>query len=277
MRDSRIEWTDHTFNPWWGCTKVSAGCAGCYAEAMSKRTGNRVWGDQAPRRFFGAHHWAQPLKWDAEARSSGRRARVFCASMADVFEDRQDLVAERERLWALIRATPHLDWLLLTKRAEHIAGMLPADWGNGFPNVWLGTTVEDKDAYRRISHLTETPAVVRFLSVEPMLQGLPDLWLQGIDWVIVGGESGPRNRRLAADWAREVRDACKSCHLPFFFKQWGGATPKSGGRELDGRTWEEYPRPLPPMSGVAARLVRALRADPDTLDEVRTALNRERP
>jgi protein gp37 len=129
MKNSKIEWTDHTFNPWWGCTKVSDACTRCYAEAFAKRTGHDVWGPEKPRRFFGPDHWAQPIKWDEAAAKAGERQRVFCASMADVFEDytgpdRELLAAERVRLFALIKSTPNLDWLLLTKRPENWAEII---------------------------------------------------------------------------------------------------------------------------------------------------------
>jgi len=126
-KNSRIEWTNHTFNPWWGCTKVSAARKNCYAEAWSKRVGQSVWGPNANRRFFGDKHWAEPIKWHSEALAAGQRRRVFCASMADVFEDRRDLDEWREKLWALIDATPQLDWLLLTKRPEMVRRLVP--WG----------------------------------------------------------------------------------------------------------------------------------------------------
>jgi len=127
-KDSAIEWTHHTFNPWWGCTKVSPGCKYCYAETWAKRVGQDIWGSRAPRRDLSEAYWRQPLAWNAEALSTGTRARVFCASMADVFEDRRDLDGKRERLWALIEATPKLDWLLLTKRPEAIGAALPRRW-----------------------------------------------------------------------------------------------------------------------------------------------------
>ncbi len=142
-KNSRIEWTTHTFNPWWGCVKVSPACKHCYAESWAKRVGSNVWGIKAERRFFGDKHWAEPLKWDVLAAASGVRARVFCASMADVFEDRRDLDVHRARLWKLIEATPHLDWLLLTKRPEIISRLAP--WANQWPeNVWLGTVASVK-------------------------------------------------------------------------------------------------------------------------------------
>jgi protein gp37 len=174
-----ISWTDHTFNPWWGCTRVSPGCQHCYAEAFAKRTGNDVWGT-SPRRFFGDKHWAEPLKWDRQAEADGRPHLVFCASMADVFEDRSELVEHRARLWDLIDRTPYLIWQLLTKRPENVLKLTPEGWhGAGFadrperlwpPNVWIGTTVEDQQrADDRIPELLKVPAAVRFLSCEPLL------------------------------------------------------------------------------------------------------------
>jgi protein gp37 len=272
MEDSKIEWTHHTFNPWWGCVKVSPGCHGCYAEAMARRVGKQVWGAAASRWFFADKHWAEPVKWNREAEAASERHRVFCASMADVFEERDDLVPHRDRLWALIRATPSLDWLLLTKRPENIALMLPSDWGRGYDNVWLGTTVESRAYYGRVAALAAVPARVRFLSVEPMLEAMPDLPLGGIDWVIVGGESGPRHRQMSVDWARQVRDRCLSARVSFFFKQWGGAQPKSGGRDLDGRMWDEFPTPKHRLSEMAEKVIWALRMHPELLVEVRDAL-----
>ncbi|MFN9822321.1 MAG: DUF5131 family protein, partial [Akkermansiaceae bacterium] len=152
-KKTSIEWTDHTFNPWWGCEKVSPACQHCYAETFSKRIGPAVWGAHAPRRFFGEAKWAEPLQWNAEAKNAGERKRVFCASMADVFENRKDLDEWRSKLWRLIEITPMLDWLLLTKRPQNIGKMVP--WKNEWPdNIWLGTTVENqKYAEERLPHL----------------------------------------------------------------------------------------------------------------------------
>lgn len=134
---TKIEWATHTFNPWWGCLKVSEACKNCYAEAWAKRVGQAVWGAHAPRRTFGEKHWRDPLSWNRRLNGTGRRERVFCASMADVFEDRRDLDEHRERLWTLIEATSNLDWLLLTKRPQVVSRLAP--WGQDWPaNVWLG-------------------------------------------------------------------------------------------------------------------------------------------
>lgn len=242
-----IGWTDHTFNPWWGCTRVSPGCQHCYAEAFAKRTGHGVWGKGGDRRFFGDRHWGEPLKWDAAAREAGAPARVFCASMADVFEDRDDLVPHRDRLWDLIVDTPSLRWQLLTKRPENVLALMP--WSVMPANVWIGTTVEDQQrANERIPPLLEVPALVHFLSCEPLL-GPVDLsgliqhrfprW--SVDWIIVGGESGAGHRPMNVDHARSLRDQALAAGVAFFFKQHGGRTPKANGRELDGRTWDEFP------------------------------------
>jgi protein gp37 len=144
-KETGISWTDHTFNPWWGCLKVSPGCANCYAEAFAKRTGHDVWGPEAEYRTFGASHWKEPLQWNNDAAKAGVRRRVFCASMADVFDVRGPR-SEREKLWSFIRITPHLDWQLLTKRPENWMAMIPEDIMES-ENVWLGFTAEDQEHY----------------------------------------------------------------------------------------------------------------------------------
>ena len=261
-RDSAIEWTGHTFNPWWGCTKVSPACDHCYAETWAKRTGFDVWGAHAPRRRLGDDYWNQPLRWDQDAAQSGQRARVFCASMADVFEWNRALDNLRERLWTLIESTPNLDWLLLTKR-PHLARRL-APWASAWPtHVWLGTTVENQlFADRRIRFLLDVPCRYRFLSCEPLL-GPVDLsaYIGGLHWIIAGGESGGRARPTHPDWIRRLRDQCVNAGVAFHFKQWGNWYPqetcgigddgaatsfirmskKNAGRILDGRTWNELP------------------------------------
>jgi protein gp37 len=233
-KNSKIEWTHHTFNPWWGCERVSPACKHCYAETWAHRLGMDLWSKGAPRRPMGEAYWKQPLAWDRHARAAGERARVFCASMADVFEDRDDLDAIRARLWALIAATPHLDWLLLTKRPHIVAAKVP--WGAQWPhNVWLGTTVENQRwAQRRVPSLLQYPARVRSVSCEPLLSRL-DLtpWLpaqadgHAIDWVICGGESGHRARPMNPDWARALRDQCAAYGAAFHFKQWGNWRPSA--------------------------------------------------
>lgn len=261
MKDSKISWTDHTFNPWWGCVKVSPGCEHCYAETFSKRTGHHIWGPAktTPRRLFGDKHWAEPIKWNRQAAAVGERQRVFCASMADVFEDHSDVVDARDRLFALIDRTPHLDWLLLTKRPENIRHLWPFGWyGEEFtwPNVWIGTSVENQAAAeQRIPALLEVPAAIRFLSCEPLLEPVNlQAWfrwcpscgaprrdasamrcgfceaypqvLNTIHWVIAGGESGPHARPMDLGWARSLRDQCQAAGTAFFMKQASG--PRAG-------------------------------------------------
>lgn len=269
---SAIEWTDHTFNPWWGCTKVSPGCKHCYAETLSIRHGHDVWGPGKSRRKFGDRHWQEPLNWNRQALKQNRRARVFCASMADVFEDNADLESERQRLWNLIAETQMLDWLLLTKRPENMLRFAP--WGNPWPaNVWAMVSVEDQEqAERRVPILLDVPAVVRGLSVEPLIAPVDlEPWLAHIHWVIVGGESGRSARPMHADWVRQLRQQCITANVAFFFKQWGEWAPteselghtrvqvapgvngkddhfanrtgkKAAGRLLDGRIWDELPQ-----------------------------------
>jgi protein gp37 len=261
---SKIEWTDHTFNAWTGCTKVSAACDHCYAESWAKRSGIVQWGNH-PRRRTSASYWMQPLKWNRIAERDGVRRKVFCCSLADVFDNQAD-PAWRADLWDLIQHTEHLDWLLLTKRPQNIAKMLPdsCGWSNRdwpWPNVWLGTTVENQEeAERRIPLLLSVPAKVHFLSCEPLLGRvhLPaqDTYWYPIDWVIAGGESGPHARPPMIGWVRSLRDQCAAAGVPFHFKQWGEHAPddpaadhtamrrvgkKAAGAMLDGREWREFP------------------------------------
>lgn len=221
-----IEWCDKTFNTHWGCTKVSPACHHCYAETFSKRLGLPIWGDNAPRRFFSDAHWNEPVKWNRQACEQNIRFSVFCASMADVFEDRNDLAPVRARLFDLIGATPFLDWLLLTKRPEHVFDMTAWHWADGWPdNVALGVTVENKDYFERIRILSSIPAKTRFLSMEPLLGNPGLLPLEGIHAVIVGGESGPHARPMHPEWVRHVRAQCQINNVLFHFKQWGDWAP----------------------------------------------------
>lgn len=240
--NSKIEWTHHTFNPWVGCTKVSPACDHCYAERWAKRAGDPdLWNGQRRK----TKTWAKPMKWNQEASGKGIRYRVFCASLADVF-DNQVPTEWRDDLWVLIKNTPNLDWLLLTKRPQNIAKFLPSDWSDGYPNVWLGTTVENQtEADRRIQHLIRIPSKVHFLSCEPLLGEVGiSAYLPKLEWVIAGGESGPGYRKANHDWFRILRDQCGLFNVPFLFKQWQGTTPKqikALGRELDGVIYDEYP------------------------------------
>lgn len=228
-----IEWTHHTWSPWWGCTKVSPGCANCYADSWATRWGYDAWGPRAPRRFFGDKHWNNPRRWDRDAAAAGERRRVF-PSMCDPLEEREDLTDPLMRFCTLIEETPHLDWLLLTKRPENIDRLLPTYWfhqgGARFPrNLWMGTSIENQaTADARIPHLLRCPAPVRFLSCEPLL-GAVDLvlpahnmgFINNIAWVIVGGESGTRSRQCHIEWIESIVKQCASAAVPCFVKQLG--------------------------------------------------------
>lgn len=252
--NTKIEWTDHTFNPWIGCTKVGPGCDHCYAEnLMDTRMGVASWRPGAERVRTKEANWKMPLRWNAQADAfmaqHGRRQRVFCASLADVFDNAVD-PQWRADLFELIAATPNLDWLLLTKRIGNVGNMLPvpSDFDRHFPNVWIGATIVNQaEADRDIPKLLAVPARVRFLSMEPLL-GPVNLhaWLcthgdtakpeqhmgswctprnDSVSWVIVGGESGPGARPMHPDWARSLRDQCEDAGVPFLFKQWGEWMP----------------------------------------------------
>jgi protein gp37 len=215
-KETGIAWCSHTFNPWWGCVKVSPACTNCYAATFDKRIGGDHWGPESDRRLFGDKHWSEPLKWNAAAKRDGVRRRVFCASMADVFEDRDDLDEHRARLWKLIDVTPNLDWMLLTKRADQIYRKI--DWQIAKSNVWLGCTAEDQEwCDERATRLLGCPAVVHFLSVEPQLG--PVVPPSGIKLVISGCESGPKARGTPSDWYRSLRDECIKIGAAFFLKQ----------------------------------------------------------
>lgn len=235
---SAIEWTDATWNPVTGCTKISPGCDRCYAERFSERfrgtkghpfeTGFDL--TLKPARL------EQPLSW-----TSPRR--IFVNSMSDLFH--KDIPDQyRGRVFDTMERADWHSYQVLTKRSSLMQDFVKRRYGaRGAPaHIWLGVSVEDGLRTSRIRHLRETPAQVRFLSVEPFIAPLGDVPLRGIHWVIVGGESGPGAREMREEWVREVRDQCMASGVAFFFKQWGGRTPKSGGRALDGREWNEMPR-----------------------------------
>lgn len=307
--NTKIQWAHHTFNPWRGCTKVSDGCKNCYADQMSGRNPKvlGVWGKNGTRVVASESMWKQPLKWNRDAEAAGERSRVFCASLADVFESRDTMpesawsaVAHaRLRLFELIDLTPHLDWLLLTKRPENVRpiiseeislGTYPDSWNlqEHMPNVWIGTTVENQaEADKRIPHLLKIPAAVRFLSCEPLLgpvqierylkhkkwwmgecptcgwigntgfadgggqiadtgdyddpicpvcfesaEGtnivLDDAPTDGVDWVIVGGESGPGSRPCDEAWFHSMVGQCNAAGVPVFVKQMGSVPMELG-------------------------------------------------
>ncbi len=223
-----IEWTDATWNPVTGCTKVSPGCKYCYAERIMERFGHQRFRDIIlhPERLD------QPLRWR-------RPRRVFVNSMSDLFHEAIPDEFVQQVFGVMIRAEWHT-FQILTKRAERLAALAPRlPWPH---NVWQGVSVENDQYTWRIPYLQRVPAAVRFLSVEPLLGPISDLPLDGIHWVIVGGESGPQHRPPDPYWVRDIRKQCERAGVPFFFKQWGGRTPKSRGRLLDGRTWDEMPR-----------------------------------
>lgn len=277
--NSKIEWTDHTFNPWMGCTKVSDGCKHCYAEREMDGHWHKVqWGPQGTRVRTSAQMWRQPLKWNktlwVECQCGWRgvfnehgrcpacehpmvatmkvvRQRVFCASLADVFEQREELDLWRADLWKLIEQTPNLDWLILTKRPQNVLDMVPSSWLEQWPaNVWIGTSVENQRAAdERIPELLKVPAPVRFLSCEPLLAPVDlgfDIWwdedyYEGevskprdgiaqqigrlIHWVIAGGESGPKARLMPLQAVRSIVSQCQAHNVRFLFKQWGEWAP----------------------------------------------------
>lgn len=264
---SKIEWTDNTFNPWIGCTRVGPGCDHCYAERFGQRFGV-AWGPGALRRRTSEANWREPLRWAARIRiTGGPRERVFCASLADVF-DHEAPEVWRQDLWALIRATRDvLDWLLLTKRIGNAASMLPPDLQDGEPGVWLGMTAVTQEEFDRDwRKMARLKAYIRFLSYEPALgplslknefalyqHGALDIdaeptvmdlkwlsqlggrWSDSPDWLITGGESGPGARPPHPDWFRQVREQCKAAGVPFFLKQITDAR----GQKLPMNEWPE--------------------------------------
>ncbi len=243
-KHSKIEWTHHSWNPWWGCTKVGPGCDNCYAEAFTRRLGLDVFGPGKPRRTFTDKHWHQPLHWNAEAEAEGRQALVFGNSMCDVF-DKEAPAGLRADLWQLVKATPSLIWIFATKRIGNASRYLPTDWGAGYPNVVLLVSVtDDKEYLRDVPDLIATPARWRGVSAEPLL-GPIYLWaddiathlLSKLDWFIIGGESGHDGilrpvSPMHPKWARMIVSACLNARVPVLFKQWGRYLPGSQVRGL---------------------------------------------
>lgn len=231
--NSHIEWTEATWNPVTGCTKVSAGCKHCYAEKLAKRL--HAMGSHRYERGF-----AVTLHWDLIDRpKSWRRPRViFVNSMSDLFHPEVPLDFVR-RIFDTIAACPQHTFQVLTKRGERLRGLAPElEWP---PNLWMGVSVEDERVLHRVEDLKSVPAAVRFLSCEPLIGPLPDLPLDGIHWVIVGGESGGGARPIERSWVLDIRDQCKATGVSFFFKQWGGAQKWRTGRQISGRTYDEMP------------------------------------
>jgi protein gp37 len=240
---SSIEWTEATWNPTTGCDRISPGCDNCYALTLAKRLKAmgqpRYQRDGDPRTSgpgFGValHRDALrlPFTWT-------KPRLVFVNSMSDLFHAKVPLEFVQE-VFGVMAATPQHTYQLLTKRARRLRRMAPElNWP---PNVWMGVSVEGSGVLNRVDELRSVPAAVRFLSCEPLLGPLHELSLEGIHWVIAGGESGSNARRMDQAWVEDIRDQCASAGIPFFFKQWGGRTPKSGGRHLAGRTWDDMPQ-----------------------------------
>jgi protein gp37 len=236
---SAIEWTEATWNPVTGCSKVSPGCAHCYAETFAERW-RGVRGHPYEQGFdlrFWPERLEQPLRW--------RRPRmIFVNSMSDLFHE--DIPPDFiERVFEVMGEAHWHTFQVLTKRHERLAELAPEfEW---HPNVWMGVSVENRRFIERADYLRTVPAAVRFISAEPLLGPLDGLDLEGIHWLIAGGESGPRHRPMRGEWALDLRDRCTEVGVAFFFKQWGGRTPKAGGRMLDGRTWDELPEARLPV------------------------------
>lgn len=229
-----IAWTNKTWNPWRGCTKISPGCKNCYMFTAQERYG------RDPKEVVRTKTWGEPKRWQADAEAANRTDLVFTCSWSDWFH--ADADEWRDEAWSLVQRCPNLHFQILTKRPERIADHLPSDWGDGYSNVWLGVSIENSDYVWRADHLRDLPAVVRFVSYEPALGALHDLDLSGIDWLIYGGESGPGWRPEDKQWARDIYARCQENGTAFFHKQ--SAAPKTEmGIELDGKIVREYPVP----------------------------------
>lgn len=238
-----ISWTDHTYNPWWGCTKIASGCDNCYAATLDYRIGGDFWNPKVAPRATKVNNRNKVKKWNESATIENRRHRVFCGSMMD-WCDKDAPAGARDALWDLIRETPMLDWQLLTKRATLIEECLPEDWGDGYGNVWLGVTCEDiKYGFRRLEVLKDIPAKVKFISAEPLLEKLNGVekYLSDFDWLIIGGESGDGFRKMEIDWASHLLDHARNADVPVWFKQHGGNGADKGGCFLLGEEIKEWP------------------------------------
>ncbi|MHC4456069.1 MAG: DUF5131 family protein [Planctomycetota bacterium] len=233
MKKSKIEWTESTWNPVTGCTKISSGCLNCYAERMAKRL--KAMGQKNYRNGFKVtchpHTLDMPLRWK-------KPQMVFVNSMSDLFHKDvpDDFVLD---IFSTMRQAQQHQYQIMTKRAERLAELSPEL--SRLENIWMGVTVEAADYKYRIDYLRYTGAKIKFLSLEPLLGDLGELNLDEIDWVIVGGESGPGARPIEIGWVRNIREQCLARNVPFFFKQWGGINKKKAGRLLDGETWDEMP------------------------------------
>lgn len=235
MSATSIEWTQATWNPVSGCTKISAGCLNCYAERMATRL--QAMGQENYRNGFSLT--CHPQMLDVPKRWRKPRL-IFVNSMGDLFHNDVPLSFIKD-VFDVISSTPRHTYQLLTKRSARLLELSPElSWPM---NLWMGVSVESQELTWRVDHLRRTPASIRFLSIEPLLGPIPSLRLDSIDWVIVGGESGPKARPMKEDWVIEIKDQCRLNQVPFFFKQWGGVRKKTTGRSLEGRTWDEMPVP----------------------------------
>ncbi len=274
--NTKIEWADHTFNPWIGCAKVSTGCLNCYAERdMDHRFGKVKWGPRGTRVKTSAKNWAKPRQWNKRAQANGRVETVFCASLADVFEEwpgshlaPHEMDDWREELFQLMEETPWLVWLVLTKRPQNVLYMVPDQWyaGESWPaNVWLGFSAEDQGNFDfRMDSAIYIPTPVLWISAEPLL-GEIRMWdyleTGEMDWVIAGGESGPEARPTHKDWVDSLRDQCHGNDVPFFFKQWGEwlpayeSTEKYSPGKHEVHVWEDQRHSLKIGRQIAGRLL----------------------
>jgi protein gp37 len=251
MEKSKIGWTDHTWNPWWGCEKVSTECRHCYIGSIIKRSDKSRDPFSGPVRT-GDATWKNPRRWDRKAEYTSERPRIFTCSMSDFFHQQAD--EWRADAWKVIRECKNLDWLILTKRSERIADCLPGDWGDGYSNVWLGVTCGIESSLSRVDELVRIPAHVRFISAEPLLGPIDfsnHLSTGGIDWVITGCEQAhkEKRRRMGLDWVREIDQQCRDANVAHFFKQHYAVneagieigTPVTNGI-LDGIAHQDWPR-----------------------------------
>jgi len=240
MAQSSIEWTQMTWNPTTGCNKVSAGCKYCYAEILSKRL--QAMGQKKYRNGFKLTLHPETLKIPY---SWKKPKVVFVNSMSDLFH--KDIPLKYiQQVFKVMKDNPIHTFQILTKRGDVLAEYSPIlDWA---PNIWMGVSVEDERVISRIDYLRNTGAFIKFLSLEPLIGPLPDLNLYNIDWIIVGGESGPKARTMKKDWVLDIRDQCNKANVKFFFKQWGGVNKKKAGRKLEGKTYNEMPEIKTPLS-----------------------------
>jgi len=243
MKDSKIGWTDHTQNFWQGCNKVSPACTHCYIGRVMRHRGREPF--DGPMR---TQTWKDPFKWNRRAESEGRRHRVFTCSLSDFFHLEAD--PWRAEAWEVIRDCENLDWLILTKRPELVAQRLPADWGAGYKNVWLGVTVETQEYRHRIEEILSIPAPIHFVSAEPLLEAIDfEPYLDRLDWIITGCEQAAEKKRrtMDVDWVRDLRDQCQKTQTAFFFKQYYEGNQIREDGLLDGKVCQHWPLPTTPL------------------------------